>query len=208
MNYWQFITLSLLFSLIFFFYSSGVAGEFNPEIEIGDKAPVWENLPGVDGKTHSLADLKDKQLIVLAFTCNSCPYSVDYEDRLIALAKKYSGKESKVAVVAINCNKVPEDSLEAMQDRATEKKFNFPYLYDESQDTGRKIGAIRTPEFFVLDQKRTVIYMGAMDDSTDASKVKTNYIQLAINAGLKGELPKTTETIAIGCNIRYKRVRR
>ncbi|MGY8769419.1 MAG: thioredoxin family protein [Pirellulales bacterium] len=206
MTYSRMTPLSLLLSLIFF--SISLAGEFNPEIEIGDKAPVWENLPGLDGKQHSLVDLKDKQLIVLAFTCNSCPYAVDYEDRLIALAKKYSGKDSKVAVVAINCNKTPEDSLEAMQERAIEKKFNFSYLYDDSQDTGRKIGALRTPEFFVLDQKRTVIYMGAMDDSTDASKVKVDYVQLAIDAGLKGELPETKETIAIGCNIRYKRVRR
>ena len=81
------------------------AGEFNPVSEIGDKAPAWNKLPGTDGKTHSLADLKNKDAVVVVFTCNSCPYAVDYEDRLIAFHKKFASRN--VALVAINVNKVP-----------------------------------------------------------------------------------------------------
>lgn len=184
------------------------AGEYNPVRSVGDKAPDWSDLPGVDGQQHSLADLKDKEVVVVAFTCNTCPYAVDYEDRLNRLAGQYAAADSKVAVVAINCNLVAEDSLEAMKERAKEKKYAFAYLADTSQESGKKYGATRTPEFFVLNKDREIVYMGALDDSTDADKAKTNYVQLAIDAALQGKRPEKTETIAIGCNIRYKRSRR
>lgn len=102
------------------------AGEYNPILNIGDKAPAWENLPGVDGKTHSLSDLKQTPVVVVVFTCNSCPYAVDYEDRINALAKKHEGDSAKVKVVAINVNLVPADSLAKMQERAKDKGFAFP----------------------------------------------------------------------------------
>ncbi|PQO40145.1 thioredoxin family protein [Blastopirellula marina] len=184
------------------------AGEYNPVRSVGDKAPAWSDLPGVDGQKHSLADLKEKAVVVVAFTCNTCPYAVDYEERLNRLAGKYAAADSPVAVVAINCNLIEEDSLEAMKDRAEEKKYAFAYLSDLSQESGKQFGATRTPEFFVLNKNREIVYMGALDDSTDADKAKTNYVQLAIDAALQGERPEKTETIAIGCNIRYKRSRR
>ncbi|MCC9607241.1 thioredoxin family protein [Blastopirellula sp. JC732] len=184
------------------------AGEYNPVKNIGDKAPEWKELPGVDGKKHSLADLAAKEVIVVAFTCNTCPYAVDYEDRLNKLAAKYAAADSPVAVVSINCNLTADDSLDAMKERAEEKKFAFAYLTDASQESGKQFGATRTPEFFVLNKKREIVYMGALDDSTDTDKAKTNYVQLAIDAALQGQRPEKTETIAIGCNIRYKRSRR
>ncbi len=184
------------------------AGEFNPVLNIGDVAPVWKNLPGVDGKLHSLADLKDKPVVVVVFTCNSCPYAVDYEDRLNALAKQHAGKSGKVAVVAINVNHVPEDSLAKMQSRAKAKGFQFAYVYDESQDIAREFGATRTPEFFVLNAKRKVIYMGAMDDNTEADKVTKTYLTSAIKATLAEKTPAIKETVAIGCNIRFLRKKR
>src|SRR6185369_13520421 len=128
------------------------AGEFNTVLSIGDNGPAWADLPGVDGKKHSLTDLKDKEIVVVVFTCNSCPYAVEYEDRIIAFAKKYAGPEGKAAVVAINVNKVPDDSFEKMQQRAKSKGFSFPYLYDESQKIARDYGANFTPEFFVLNK--------------------------------------------------------
>src|SRR5947209_3774616 len=84
------------------------AGQYNDVLKIGDPAPVWTNLTGTDGKTHSLADLKDKRAVVVVFTCNSCPVAAGYEDRIIAFAKSHAGPGSPVAVVAINVNTIPE----------------------------------------------------------------------------------------------------
>lgn len=188
--------------------SSLEAGKYNPVLDVGDQAPTWEKLPATDGKSYGSDSFKDKDVLVIAFTCNSCPYAVDYEGRLQELAQKYSGKDSSVGVIAVNVNLIPADSLEKMKERAEKQEFAFPYLFDKSQKIGQAFGATRTPEFFVLNKDRKVIYMGAMDDSTDASKVKKNYVVQAVEAALQGKQPETTETIAIGCNVRYKRIRR
>ena len=186
--------------------SNVAAGEFNPVLDIKDPAPKWAALPATDGKRYAFDDFKEKDVLVVAFTCNSCPYAVDYEDRLIAFSRKI--KDSKVGFVAINVNKVEEDLLPAMKQRAKEKGFNFPYLFDETQEIAKKYGAGYTPEFFVLNKERQVIYMGAMDDSPDADKVKVRYVDLAIQAAQAGKLPAKQETIAIGCRIRIERKRR
>lgn len=183
------------------------AGEFNLVLNIGDQAPTWKDLPGVDGEKHSLADLKDKDAVVVVFTCNSCGFSNDYEDRIIAFAKKYAGPDGKVAVVAINVNKVPEDSFPKMQERAKSKAFPFPYLYDETQKIARDYGANYTPEFFVLNKDRRVVYMGGMDDNSNAQLVQKKYLEPALEAALKGGSPSVTETPARGCRIRYVRQR-
>ena len=181
------------------------AGQYNKKLNVGDPAPSWSDLPGTDGKKHSLADFKDKAVVVVVFTCNSCPTAVGYEDRIIALAKKYQDKG--VAVVAFNVNTIPEDKLDKMKERAKKKGFNFPYLYDESQKVAKDFGASYTPEFFVLDRGRKVVYMGAMDDRNDAKLAKENFLEPAIDAALKGERPAKGETLARGCLIRWKRVR-
>src|SRR5271163_1089579 len=85
------------------------AGEYNKTLSVGDAAPAWKELPGVDGKTHSLADLKDKEIVVVVFTCNSCPIAAAYEDRIVAFHRKFGGKDGKVGLVAINVNDQPED---------------------------------------------------------------------------------------------------
>jgi peroxiredoxin len=183
---------------------SAQAAQFNKKLNIGDAAPAWSNLPGVDGKSQSLADLKDKDVVVVVVTCNHCPVAVAYEDRIIAFTKKYAGSsDSKVAVVAINVNNLEADKLPRMKERAKEKGFNFPYLYDESQKTGREYGATVTPEFFVLNKERKIVYMGAMDDSQDSPKV--NYLEPAVEAALKGEMPETKETRARGCSVKYEK---
>ena len=181
------------------------AGEYNEKLNIGDPAPAWIKLPGVDGKEHSLADLKDKQAIVVVFTCNSCPYAVDYEDRVITFAKKYAGPDSKVALVALGVNAFDADRLPAMKARAEAKSFNFPYLFDETQKIAVDYGARVTPEFFVLNRERKVVYMGAMDDNTDAAKAKINYVEAAVEAVLQGKSPEVKETNGIGCQVRWER---
>jgi peroxiredoxin len=185
--------------------TSAVAGEHNPKLNIGDAAPPWRELPGTDGKLHSLADLKEKQLVVVVFTCNSCPVAVDYEDRIIEFAKQHA---EDVAVVAINVNRGPEDSLEKMQERAAAKGFPYPYLSDSSQKIGQDYGASGTPEFFVLSPSRKIVYMGAMDDSADLKLKKVDYLEPAVQAALAGKTPEIAETYATGCSIRYVRKNR
>jgi peroxiredoxin len=184
------------------------AGEFNKTLSVGDRAPAWADLPGTDGQKHALEDLKDKAVVVLVFTCNSCPVAVGYEDRIIAFAKQHAGPQSSVAVVAVNVNTVEADRLPQMKERAREKAFPFVYLYDESQKIARDYGATHTPEFFVLDRDRRVAYMGAMDDAGRAESVKSRHLEAAVQAALKGEKPAVAETLARGCLIRYTRTRR
>lgn len=183
-------------------------GQFNEKLSIGDAAPAWTDLPGSDGKRHSLAELQGKEFVVVVFTCNSCPVAVGYEDRIITLATKYAGPDSRVALVAINVNTIPEDRLDKMTERAKEKGFRFPYLYDETQKIAKDFGATSTPEFFVLNKDRKVIYMGAMDDRNKQADVKTNYLDAALAAALKGEKIAKAETQARGCAIRFARKRR
>ena len=155
-----------------------------------------------------MTDLADASVIVVAFTCNSCPYSVDYEDRLIALQQKYADSRTGVELVAINSNAVAADNLDKMKQRAAEKHFDFRYIRDETQEVARAYGAVYTPEFYVLNKERRIIYRGAMDDSTDASKVTVSYIDLAIEAAMAGKMPDVTNTGARGCTIRFSRRRR
>jgi peroxiredoxin len=196
--------LSTVLALVLSAMTHAEAGEFNTVLSIGDKAPAWNKLKGTDGKEHSLADLKDKKIVVVVFTCNSCPFAIEYEDRIIALAKKHA---SDVAVVAINVNKIPEDSPEKMRERSEKKKFPYPYLFDGSQKIAHDYGAVGTPEFFVLSPERKIVYMGAMDDDSDAAKAKTNFVETAIAATLAGKAPEKKETFFRGCRIRYARKR-
>jgi peroxiredoxin len=187
---------------------SADAGEYNQVLSIGDAAPAWTDLPGTDGKTHSLTDYKNREVLVLVFTCVSCAASVDYEDRINELTKKYGGKEGKAAVVAVCVNRVKGDTLPDLTERAKQREFAFDYVYDESQKIAKDYGAIFTPEFYVFDRDRKLVYMGALDDVSDAAKVTKKYVEAAIEATLKGEAPPLKETIARGCRVRYVRERK
>lgn len=187
--------------------SASTAGEFNKALSLGDSAPTWTDLPGVDGKKHSLADLKDKDAVVVVFTCNSCAFAVQYEDRIVAFAKKHAGETAKAAVVAINVNTIKEDALPEMAKRSEKKKFPFAYLFDESQGIAKKFGAVYTPEFFVLNKERKVVYMGAFDDTSNAAQVKETHVEDALAAVLAGKPVAKGETRARGCLIRYNRAK-
>ncbi len=179
-------------------------GKYNKVLAPGDQAPAWEKLEGTDGKTHALADLKDKDVVVVVFTCNSCPVAEGYEKRIIDFTAKHAGKDAKVAVVAINVNTAKADALPAMKEHAAKKKFNFPYLYDPSQEIARKFGAMFTPEFFVLDKQRKIVYSGSMDDKAPPGEAKNAYLEAAVQAALAGSKPTATETTATaGCRIKF-----
>ena len=178
------------------------AGKFNKVLSVGDKAPAWADLEGTDGKKHALADLKDKDVVVVAFTCNSCPVAEAYEDRIVS----FVADNPKVGLVAINVNTARADALPAMKERAAKKKFAFPYLFDPSQEIARKFGANYTPEFFVLDRDRKVVYMGAMDDKSPPGEPKAKHLEAAVKAALDGKTPDTAETAAAaGCSIKFNK---
>jgi peroxiredoxin len=172
------------------------------ELALGDKAPAWKKLEGTDGKSHSLADLKDAKAIVVIFTCNHCPVAKAYEERLVALDRDY--KEKGVEVVAINVSNAEADKLPAMKERAEEKGFEFAYLYDPSQEIGRAFGAKVTPHAFLLDKDRKLAYRGAIDDNQKADKVETNSLRDALDAVLAGKKPAVAETDQFGCGIGYE----
>lgn len=182
------------------------AGQYNDVLSVGDAAPVWNELIGVDGQVHSRSDLDDANVIVVAFICNSCPYAVDVEDRLIWLHENYSPRGASVA--AINVNTIDEDAMDAMKAKAAERSFAFDYLYDPTQRIAKAFGAITTPQFFVLGPDRKVVYMGSMDDSPDGKSITRRYVAEAVDAALQGVAPEISETVPIGCQVRYARERR
>lgn len=176
------------------------------EIEIGKKAPLFK-LKGVDGKEYALADqLKKNKAVVVTFTCNTCPVAKAYEDRLIALQKEF--KDHKVQIIAINSNspKVqPGDSFENMQKRAKDKKFNFPYVFDETEEVAKAYGAIVTPHIFLVSSEGKVVYRGAIDNNNNEKRADEHYLKDALHAVLEGKDIKKTATKARGCTIKWSR---
>jgi peroxiredoxin len=189
--------------------SLGLANKVAAEdLKLGGAAPDWKDLVGTDDKPHGLADFQGKDAVVIVFTCNSCPYAQEAEDGLIALAKEFCGPDQKAALVAINANKVKEDLPAEMKKRAEKKGFNFPYVWDETQDTARAYGAKWTPEFYVFDRDRKLIYRGKLNDGSETKKPTVNYVVEAIKAALAGQQPKVQQTDPAGCLVRYERPKR
>lgn len=173
---------------------------------IGDQAADFR-LKNIDGTMVSLADFPEAKGFILIFTCNHCPFSVAYQDRIINLDKKY--KTLGFPVIAINPNDpqlVPADGYEAMQQRAREKGFTFPYLLDEGQKIFPLYGATRTPHVFILKKDKKLLrvaYIGAIDDnSQDPGAVKNTYVENAVDSLLAGKSPDPDFTKAIGCSIK------
>lgn len=173
---------------------------------IGDKAEDFK-LKNVDEKMVSLADFNEAKGFIVVFTCNSCPVSVANEDRIIALDKKY--KEKGYPVIAINPNNPATssgDSYELMKQRAKEKGFTFPYLFDDGQKIYPKYGASKTPHVYVLQKEGKdliVKYIGSIDDSArDAKSVRTKYVENAVDALIAGQKIELASTRAIGCSIK------
>jgi len=171
--------------------------------KVGDPAPTFTDLIGVDDKKHSLDEFKDAKAVAVVFTCNKCPVAKFYEDRLNAYQKDYADKG--VTVVAINVNNAEEDKLPAMKVRAEEKGFTFPYLYDESQKSAREYNAEVTPHVFLLDSERKLVFKGPIDDSPeDETKVTKTFLRDATDAVLAGKPVEIPEEKAAGCGIQYE----
>lgn len=169
------------------------------DLAVGSEAPSFK-ATSVEGKEVTLDSVKDADIVVVVFTCNTCPVAVAYEDRFIEFNKKY--KDKKVAFVAIN-NSTGED-VEAMQQRAEEKGLNYTYAYDGSGDSARAYGAKVTPHCFVLDKNRKLVYKGSFDDAWNGEP-ETSYVSSVVGSLLEGEAPKHSETKPVGCGIKLKR---
>lgn len=179
--------------------SCGRAGKFNSMLDVGDPAPVWKNLPGIDGKTHSLADYKSEVLVV-CFTCNHCPVATGYQARIQKFTQEFGPRG--VEFIAINVNRGRGETLEKMQQRAKKAGWKFPCLKDDSQQTARLYGARTTPAFFVLNADRKIVYLGAFDDNREAEQaVEQHYVIDAVQAALDGKRPEVAETRSTGCQI-------
>jgi len=195
------IALVLMFSAF-----ADISGFEDDGYGIGDYAIDFA-LKNIDGNMVSLSDYKQAKGFLVIFTCNTCPYAVAYEDRIIALDKKYKAKG--IPVVAINPNNPmaqPKDSYEYMQKRAKEKGFTFPYLLDEGQKIYPQYGATKTPHVFLLEKTEKgnlVRYIGTIDDNySNAEAVETKYVEDAVDAMLAGQKIKIETTRAIGCSIK------
>jgi peroxiredoxin len=173
--------------------------------QTGQKAMPF-TLPGVDGSDHSLADYDDKEALVVIFSCNHCPYVQAWEDRMVDVQAKYADKG--VQLIAISSNdsaQYPEDGFPQMKERARQKGFNFPYLFDESQQVSRAYSAERTPEVFLYDRQRELRYHGTIDDNyDDPAGVQKHYLRDALDAVLAGRTPGVMDTKPVGCTIKWK----
>lgn len=174
---------------------------------VGDTVADFK-LKNVDGKMVSLADFKSAKGVIVIFDCNTCPYSKAYNERILALSKKYA---TTFPVVAINSNSPevsPGDSFDEMVKYAKTKGYDFPYLMDETQEVAKNYGATNTPHVYVLKKEGAnfkVAYIGAIDNNTkDAAAADKKYVEEAVDALVAGKAVPTEKTKAIGCTIKWK----
>jgi peroxiredoxin len=195
--------------LTFLLMVAGIAGYAQgPTITPGTKAPDFE-LKNVDGKMVSFKTLGGAKGYILIFTCNTCPVAKGYEQRIIALNKKYA--PLGYPVIAINPNDAsvsPGDSYAKMVDLANSHKYAFPYLYDEGQTVTTAYGARNTPHIFLVKNTgggNVVVYTGAIDNDPEGSRPdRVNYLEQALTAVMDGKEPAVASTKAIGCSVRRK----
>jgi len=178
--------------------------------DVGDKVVDFK-LKSTSGKLVSLSDYKSERGVIVIFDCNTCPYSKAYNERIIALNKKYASKG--FPVIAINANdpaKSPGDSFADMVEHAAKNNYEFPYLQDDTQNVAKTFGATNTPHVFVLKKEGdnfVVTYIGAIDNNVrDASSADKKYVEDAVDALLQDKPVSTNKTKAIGCGIKWKNV--
>jgi peroxiredoxin len=176
-------------------------------LPLGTPAPDF-TLPDPDGKTVSLAEFRDAPALLVVFMCNHCPYVKHVRQRLAGLARDYQAKG--VAVVGINSNDVanyPDDSPEKMREEIENAGYTFPYLYDEDQSVAHAYHAACTPDFFVFDRDRKLVYRGQMDDSRPGNDkpVTGADLRAALDAVLAGEPVSEQQKPSAGCNIKWKK---
>lgn len=189
------------------------AGKYNQVVEIGSPFPRFDNLPATDGTKLSSSDLRE-DVVVLVFLANHCPWVRGMDGDLIKLVDQFKGRN--VRFVGVSVSHLEEDKLPGMKIHAAKVGYNFTYVYDESQELGRKLGAAHTPEYFVFNKERKLVYTGLLYNSpasmrSDGSINYTRgtptqfYVRDAIEAALSGRPAPEPETRAQGCTVEYQR---
>ncbi len=178
---------------------------YSKGLPLGTRAPDF-SLPGTDGRTYSLASFADAPVLVVLFTCNHCPYAQATETRFIALAKEVALRGVRfVAISSNDASRYPADSFEAMKQRAELCAYPYPYLYDETQAVARAYDAACTPDIFVFDKERTLVYNGRLDDNwKDPAAVTRQELRMAIEATLSGRSIDWKIEPSMGCSIKWK----
>ena len=175
--------------------------------EIGDTVKDFR-LKNVDGKFVSLSDYKDVKGFIVIFDCNTCPYSKTYNSRIVALGKKFQGSYPVIAINSNDPGQSPGDSFEDNVRHSKENGYNFPYLFDETQQVAKAFGATNTPHVFILaksGENLRVVYIGTIDDNArNPSSVKKKYVEAAIEELETGKAVSITRTRALGCTIKWK----
>ena len=176
-------------------------------ISLGTKAPPF-NLPDTDGIYVSIKDFIDSQVLLVVFMCNHCPFVKHVLKELVKIIKEYQTKG--VAAVAINSNDVisyPQDSPENMARLAKDYGFSFPYLYDESQEIAKAYHAVCTPDFFLFDKKRRLVYRGQMDGSRPGNDIPVTGTDLkaAMDIVLNNSKISNNQKPSMGCSIKWKK---
>ncbi len=175
-------------------------------LPLGTPAPEF-SLPDPQGRVVSLADLKSAPALLVVFMCNHCPYVKHVRSGLAQLARDYQAKGA--AVIGINANDIqthPEDSPARMAEEARAAGYTFPYLYDETQSVARAYQAACTPDFFLFDGERRLVYRGQMDDSRPGNGIPVtgSDLRAAFDAVLTNGTVSTVQKPSIGCNIKWK----
>jgi peroxiredoxin len=176
-------------------------------LELGTAAPEFQLPDVVSGNTISLGTFAGKKALLVMFICRHCPYVVHVRDELARLGKDYGGKS--VGIVAISSNDArsyPDDTPPRLKQMAEELGFSFPYCYDESQETAKAYSAACTPDFYIFDENRKLVYRGQLDDSRpgNGKPVAGRDLRAAIDAVLAGQPVSTDQRPSLGCNIKWK----
>jgi peroxiredoxin len=178
---------------------------YTPPGELGSLCPNFQ-LPATDGNLYSLKDFKGAKALLIMFICNHCPYVQAIEERLVLLSKELLSLGAQIVAISANdAKKYPADSFENMKKKSIEKKYPFPYLYDESQSTAKKFGAVCTPDFFVYDANLALSYRGRLDDSwKDVSQVSRHELRHAVLELLADRSAPQSQYPSMGCSIKWK----
>lgn len=176
-------------------------------LPLGTPAPSFELPDAVSGRMYSLDSFKDAPALLVMFICNHCPFVKHVRDELARLGRDY--QQRGVAIVAINANDVsqyPDDSPEKMAEEARAAGYSFPYLFDESQQVAKAYRAACTPDFFLFDRDRKLVYRGQLDDSRPGNNIPVTGkdLRAALDAVLAGKPVPVDQKPSLGCNIKWK----
>tara|TARA_B100000945_G_C20241692_1_gene530266 strand:- start:278 stop:829 length:552 start_codon:yes stop_codon:yes gene_type:complete len=175
-------------------------------VNLGTLAPSFKLLNTINNEPFISDNYFNKNGTIIMFICNHCPFVIHVLDEIVSITKKYDNEISFIAISSNDVVNYPEDSPELMKKLAEEKKFNFPYLFDETQEVAKKYDAACTPDFFIYNSDKQLVYRGQLDDSRPGNDIPvTGYdLRKAIDSLIKGEEIDKNQKPSIGCNIKWK----